>query len=118
MADEELWQVKFAAGGLEDLVDIIQYLLENDGVESAKELSTLIRTDARKRLTRLPYRGHLVPELEHISRERREIHIKSYRIIYQPHEAERTVWILLIVHARGSIQDLLRKRLLHYPAKL
>ena len=116
MIGNELWDVKFAAGSLEDLVEIIQYILENNGVESAKELSTLIQADAKKRLTTLPYRGHLVPELEHIGQECREIHVKPYRIIYQPLEANRTVWILLIAHVRRSIQDMLRNRLLHYPA--
>ena len=85
-------------------------------MESAKALSTLIQTDARKRLATLPYRGRLVPELEGISQECREIHVKSYRIIYQPFEADRTVWILLIAHARRSLQDMLRNRLLQYPA--
>lgn len=116
MISKELWHVKFAAGGLEDLLEIIQYILKNDGVESARAFSTLLHTDAKKQLATLPYRGHLVPELNHIDQECREIHIKSYRIVYQPVEADRTVWILLIAHYRRSIQDMLRSRLLHYPA--
>ena len=116
MISKDLWDVKFAAEGLEDLLEIIQYILENDGVGNARELSTLIQTDAKKRLTTLPSRGHLVPELEYVDQECREIHIKSYRIIYQPVEADHTVWILLVAHARRSIQNMLRNRILHYPA--
>jgi plasmid stabilization system protein ParE len=81
----------------------------------AKELSALIQTDARNRLATLPRRGRPVPELEHCQ-ECREIHIQSYRILYQPIETDRTVWILLVVHARRAIQDMLRRRLLQCPA--
>ena len=116
MVNSQVWDVKFAAGGLEDLLEIIHFLLKNDGLEAARELSTLIQTDVKKRLSTLPYRGHPVPELEHIGQECREIHVKAYRIIYQPIEANHTVWILLIAHCRRSIQDMLRNRLLHYPA--
>ena len=116
MVSSGFWDVTFAAGALEDLLEIIQCILENDGTESAKELSSLIQTDAKKRLTTLPCRGRLVPELEHIGQECREIHVTSYRIMYQPIEADRTVWILLVAHSRRSIQDMLRNRLLLYPS--
>lgn len=113
MTAEKPWEVKFAAGALEDLLEIIRYILENAGVESARELSALMQGDVKKRLSTLPHRGHLPPELEHIGQECREIHVKSYRVIYQPLEADHIVWILLIAHSRQAIQDMLRKRLLY-----
>lgn len=117
MANDAPWNVFFAAGALDDLVGIIRYLLENDDVARARELSALMQTDVRQRLTALPHRGLPVPELAHMGHECREIHCRSYRILYQPVEAERTVWILLIAHTRRSIQDMLRDRLLQYPAQ-
>lgn len=108
--------VRWAAGALGDMLEVIQYILEHDGVESAGELSILLKTDVKERLATLPYRGHPVPELEGAGQECREIHIKTYRIIYQPAEEGRTVWILLVAHGRRSIRDMLLKRLLHDPA--
>lgn len=116
MAGNDIWNVRFAAGGLEDLVCIVQHVLEHEGVESAKKLSVQLQTDVKKRLTTLPYRGRPVPELEHLSHECRELYCKPYRRLYLPIEADRTVWILLVAHTRQSIQDMLRKRLLYYPA--
>lgn len=116
MTNDAPWDVRWAAGALEDLVEIIQYILDNDGVESARNLSALLKTDVKTQLTTFPYRGHPVPELEDAGSECRELHAKTYRIIYQPSENGRTVWILLVVHGRRSIRDMLLKRLLHYPA--
>lgn len=110
------WSIYFAAGALGDIAEIVQCLLENDGPEMAKELTALIRSDAKQRLMHWPLRGHPVPELQNIAAGYYEIHVKFYRIIYQPVAENRTVRILLVAHARRSIQDMLRNRLLPYTA--
>lgn len=114
MGNNTPWNVRWTAGALEDTVEIIQYILKNDGVESARELSDLLKTDVKRQLTTFPYRGHVVPELYDTGQECKEIHIKAYRIIYQPAENGRMVWILLVAHGKRNILDMLLKRMLHY----
>lgn len=116
MASDTSWNVRWAAGALDDMLEIIRYILENDGRESAREFSDLLKTDVKRQLSSFPYRGHAVPELENAVQECREIHVKAYRIIYQPAEEGRMVWILLVAHGRRSIRDMLLKRLLQYPS--
>ncbi len=115
MTNDAPWDVRWAAGALEDLLEIVRYILENDSVESAREFSAQLKASAKKHLAALPYRGHAVPELENAGQECREIHVRAYRVIYQPAEAGRTVWILMAIHGRRNIKDMLLKRLLHYP---
>ncbi len=112
MGSSELWRVRFSGSALEDLVGIIQFLLDNENVEFAKELAGLIRKEGEDRLKTLPLRGRVVPELETVTKQYREIRIKSYRLIYRPVSEQRTVRILLIAHVKRNIQDMLLSRVL------
>ena len=106
------WKVQFVGSARDDLIEIIRYILENDGLESAKEMMALIRQDVKQRLKTLPHRGRLVPELETISREYREIRVKPYRIIYRAIDEQKTVRILVVAHVKRSIHDMLLNRLI------
>lgn len=108
----EVWNVRWAEGALEDLAEIVRYILVNEGPETARELAGIIRKGAGQRLKTLPLRGHPVPELLQVSREYKEIHTKGFRMVYLPMEAERTVWIVLVARAQRSISAMLRKRLM------
>lgn len=115
--DSEAWNVRWTQGALEDFAEIIRYILAHEGQDVARELASLMRNDAGKRLKIFPMRGHPVPELLQVSRDYKEIHIKSFRIVYLPMEVERTVWILVVARAQRSISTLLRKRLLTQQTK-
>lgn len=114
-AEHGVWSVRFTLGALDDLTEAIRYLLHQDSEEAARALAKAIREKAPSCLALWPYRGHAVPELAELTREYREIHVKSYRIIYLPDGRRGVVWILLLAHARRSIRELLLKRVLQAP---
>lgn len=93
-----------------DLLDIHQYIEQNDSPESAdKLLSGLERIIAA--LETMPERGHFPPELERIGiRLYREIHFKPYRIIYAIDDA--TVSVYAVLDGRRDMQTLLHHRIL------
>ena len=114
---DDVWNVRWAEGALDDFAEIIRYILVNDGAEIARELVGILRNDAGQRLKTSPMRGHPAPELLQFSREYKEIHIKGFRLVYLPVEAERTVWIVLVARAQRSISGMLRKRLTAFMPK-
>ena len=107
---DKLWSVLFTKAALNDLLEIIQYMLDIGEQETARALADKFTTDIRKSLTTHPHRGHPVPELGKAVDGFHEIHAKPYRIIYQVDEPHRSVWIVLIVHERRSVKDLTQGR--------
>lgn len=112
MESSESWEVRFSPTALEDLSEIIQFLLNNEDRESAGELFELILREGRSRLATMPLRGRVVPELESVTGQYREIRVKSWRVVYRAIPEQRIVRIMLIVHVRRDIQDMLLGRLL------
>lgn len=112
MESDKTWVVQFSGSAHEDLVGIIQFLLENESIEFAKELSGLIRKEGERRLKTLPLRGRAVPELESVTKEYREIRVKSYRLIYRAIPERQIVRILVVAHVKRNIQDMLIGKIL------
>lgn len=112
MESDKTWAVQFSGSAHEDLVGIIQFLLENESVEFARELSELIRKEGEEWLKAFPLRGRIVPELESVTSKYREIRVKSYRLIYRPIAEQQTVRILVVAHVKRNIQDMLISKIL------
>jgi len=94
-------------------MSIVDYLLENEGADFAGEFAKLIRAEAERRLKTLPLRGRVVPEVDTISKNYREIRVKSYRLIYTILPERNTVSVLMIAHVKRDIEEMLLSHLLH-----
>jgi toxin ParE1/3/4 len=93
-----------------DLAEIATYIAENDSVERTLPVSANIEK-AIARLTTLPSRGpHPRELLEHGIRDFREIHYRSYRILYRI--AGDLVVVVLIADSRRDMRAMLARRLL------
>ncbi len=93
-----------------DLLDIHSYVADADDATKADALlDNLERVCAR--LSYLPQKGHVPPELRRIGVELyREIHYKPYRILYEV-EGD-AVYVHAILDGRRDMQPLLERRLL------
>ena len=104
------YRVFMVSDAEEDLYEMFKYVAISDSVSKAEILIQKLR-DNCKRLTEFPNRGHVPPELERIGvLNYREIHHKSYRIIYQVIESN--VYISCILDGRRDLQELLERRVL------
>ncbi|HKJ81824.1 MAG TPA: type II toxin-antitoxin system RelE/ParE family toxin [Ignavibacteriaceae bacterium] len=93
-----------------DIIDIYNYVAENDSIENAKKLLSNLETTYLK-LENLPTRGHIPPELRNTGiRRYREIHFKPYRIIYEI--INNVVYVHCILDGRRNMQEILANRLL------
>ncbi len=93
-----------------DIIDIYNYVAENDSLENAKKLLTNLEKTYLK-LENLPNRGHIPPELKNTGiRRYREIHFKPYRIIYEI--IDNIVYVHCILDGRRNMQEILANRLL------
>jgi toxin ParE1/3/4 len=93
-----------------DLLDIYHYVAQNDSVENADRLLDRLE-DTILKLSTMPLRGHIPPELERIGvLEFREVFFKPYRIIYQI--VKSNVYVHCILDGRRDLQDLLQQRVL------
>ena len=94
----------------QDIIDIYEYIALSDSIENAEYVLKNIETKCLS-LSEFPNRGHYPSELERIGIfEYREIHFKSYRIIYQIVESK--VYVHCVLDGRRELQKLLEKRLL------
>lgn len=94
----------------EDLYEIFSYAIVHDSALRAEKLLDNLEETCYS-LSKFPGRGHIPPELEQISvLNYKEIHYKSYRIIYQI--VESSVYIHCILAGRRDLQQLLQERLL------
>jgi len=94
----------------EDIFGIYRYVAINDSIQRAETLLKNLE-DKTTDLGELANRGHVPPELNRIGiSEYREIHFKSYRIIYQIIESD--VYVHCVLDVRRDLEDLLQERLL------
>jgi len=102
--------VHIIADAERDLLDIYQYVAQNDSRENARELLRHIEQVILK-LESMPLRGRYPPELKRIGvLEFREVFFKPYRVIYQVVETK--VYVHCVLDGRRDLQDLLHQRLL------
>ena len=92
-----------------DITEIFEYLLEAEGLETAKKLVETL-DEAIHSLGALPRRGNYPPEFqtEGITLFR-EIQCCPWRIFYRAMDGE--VWILAVLDGRRNIAQLLPERL-------
>ena len=95
---------------LRDLEDITAHIAAHDSPQAARRVLDKI-SDAVTRLSEMPDRGNVPPELlETGIRDYREVRFKPYRILYGV--TENLVHILLIADGRRDLRALLERRLL------
>lgn len=95
---------------LDDLDEIHAYIAAHDGIEQADRVLGHIR-DVLSRLSAFPQRGEHPPELVTLGiREYRQVHYKTYRMVYQLRA--KTAYVFLIADGRRDMQELLQRRLL------
>jgi len=96
--------------GIEDILEIYNYILERDGEERAEAILNRLEKAAYS-LDKLPLRGKLPEELVSFgNRKIREIQEAPWRIFYKPEGEE--VFILSVLDGRRAIKELLESRLL------
>ena len=104
------YQVRLVADAEEDLIDLYEFIARTDSIEKAEHLHVTLLSLC-KELERFPTRGHITPELRALGIENfRELHFKSYRIIYEI--IRRDVFIHCILDGRRDMENLLSERLL------
>jgi toxin ParE1/3/4 len=103
------YQVHVTGAAYRDLLDLYEYVAENDAAENAERLLDQLRGSCAG-LSHHPQRGHFTEELMRLGpRLCREIHLKPYRIVYRI--AGREVFVIAIVDGRRDVQSLLERRL-------
>lgn len=108
---KQKYHVQIIADAKQDLIDIYQYVAENDSFQKADKLLDQLEKLCLS-LQQFPERGHLPPELDRLSISTyREIHFKPYRIIYQLIEKE--VYIHAAIDGRRNLEQFLLHRLLN-----
>jgi toxin ParE1/3/4 len=104
------YRVRLAADAEQDLIDIYRYIALHDSVENADYVLDQLESLC-SRLTELPERGHIPPELDRIGvTNYREINFKPYRVIYEV--IRQDVFIHCVLDSRRDITSLLERRLI------
>jgi toxin ParE1/3/4 len=104
------FDVYFTKDAACDLEDIHGYIARNDSPDSAVYVINSIKGVVDS-LYLTPERGVVPRELQSVGvNDFREIFFKPYRIIYQV--IHKSVYIMLIVDGRRSLQSILESRLL------
>ncbi|MBL4868702.1 MAG: type II toxin-antitoxin system RelE/ParE family toxin [Pseudomonadales bacterium] len=104
------YNVVVTAAAEKDIVDIYEYIFENDTPASAEYVLDKIKTISYS-LEIEPGRGRRVPELVNVGvTNYRQLYFKPYRIIYQIQGSR--VFIMAVVDTRRDLQDLLVERLI------
>jgi len=103
------YRVRLAEDAEQDLIDICHHVATHDSVEKAAYVLDQLEALC-SRLSELPQRGHVPPELDRIAMTNyREVHFKPYRVIYEVIGDE--VFIHCVVDGRRDMQSLLERRL-------
>lgn len=103
-------RVRIAADAEQDLVDLYHYVAAHDSPERADDVLEQLESLCLE-LAELPWRGHLPPELDRIGITAcREVHFKSYRVIYRVIGQE--IFVHCVLDGRRDMQSLLERRLL------
>ncbi len=104
------FRVYFVEDAEKNLFDIYSFVAKNDSVNKANDLLEKIE-QLTKSLSEFPDRGHIPPELERIGIfEYKEIHYKSYRVIYQI--IKNKIYVHCILDRCRDLSELLEYRLL------
>ena len=104
------YRVRLVEDAEQDLTDIYRYVALNDSVENADYVLDQLESLC-SRLTELPERGRVPPELDRIDvTNYREVNFKSYRVIYEVIRQE--VFIHCILDGRKDMSSLLQRRLI------
>jgi toxin ParE1/3/4 len=101
------FSVEWTATAQLDLEAVIQYISEQNVAAALKILTEL--EDSAKTLTRVPFRGRIVPELAEFGiQEYRELIRSPWRIIYRI--AGEAAYVLAVLDSRRNLEDLLLDR--------
>ena len=104
------YRVRLTEAAENDLLEIYNYIAEDDGLDRADGLLNQIEERCLS-LETIPERGHIPPELERLEiTEYFEVRWKPFRIIYWL--TGKTVNIMAVLDGRRDLNDLLIKRLL------
>lgn len=104
------YRVRLAEEAELDLIDIYRYISLQDSVENADYVLGQLESLC-SRLTELPERGHVPPELDRIDvTNYREVNFKPYRVIYEV--IRQDVFIHCILDGRRDMSSLLQRRLI------
>jgi toxin ParE1/3/4 len=104
------FRVRWAHVAAEDLLNIVDCVVERDGVDAAERLYGQI-TQAAKSLVTMPRRCRIVPELEAEGIKRyRELLVGHYRLLFSIREG--AVMVLTAVDGRRDLGELLIERAL------
>jgi len=104
------FRVRLAEDAERDLVDIYRYVATHDSTEKAAYVLEQLETLCT-RLSDLPLRGHIPPELDRIGvTSYREVHFKPYRVIYEV--IGQDVFVHCVLDGRRDMQSLLERRLI------
>ncbi len=102
--------VSIVAAAEDDLFGIYRYVASADSIARAERLIQILQ-ELCLSLGEFPDRGHIPPELESIGvLDYREVHYKSYRVIY--HVIGMDVYVHCVLDGRRDLQELLQERLL------
>jgi len=94
-----------------ELNEIVDYIIENDGVDIANDIYCKIKERAEL-LAVNPELGRIVPDLAKMTVKFREIIFKSWRFIYKVEKS--TIKILLVIDGRRNIEDILYEKLIKF----
>ncbi len=86
-----------------DLNEIIDYIIEKEGINTAFKLYNEIK-ECAKLLAVSPEQGRVVPELKMFTTKYREIIYKPWRLIYKIDE--KVIKMLLVLDSRRNIEDI------------
>jgi len=104
------YRVRLTEDAEQDLIDIYRYIALHDSVENADYVLDQLESLC-SRLTDLPERGHVPPELDRIGvTNYKEINFKPYRAIYEV--IRQDVFIHCILDGRRDMPSLLERRLI------
>jgi toxin ParE1/3/4 len=104
------YRVQISEEAEQDLIDIYRYIALHDCVENADYVLDQLESLC-SRLTDMPERGHIPPELAGIGiTSYREVNFKPYRGIYEV--IGQDVFVHCILDGRRDIPSLLERRLI------
>jgi toxin ParE1/3/4 len=103
------YSLRITSAACRDLVEIHDWIAENDSLESADNVLDRLSETAES-IVAMPHRGAHPPELPHsMEGEFRQVFFKPYRVIYEVSRDE--VLIHLIADGRRNLHPLLLRRL-------
>jgi toxin ParE1/3/4 len=103
------YEVLWTNAAENDLKDIVEYIAEEDRLQTALKIVKQIRKKAQNLYT-LPERGRIVPELQEQGIfQYREIVVSPWRLIYRI--VERKIFVLSVIDSRRNVEDILLRRI-------